>query len=145
MSTKNLENYSKIVTENLGNCLTSFSTGMNPFYSGKVRESYEIDDGSFALVTTDRQSAFDRILASVPFKGQVLNLTSAWWFEKTRHIVENHLLSIPDPNVSVVKKCKPFPVEFVVRGYITGSLILLWVNYAKGIRNIVHRFSRWIE
>ena len=135
MSTKNLENYSKVVTENLGNCLTSFSTGMNPFYCGKVRESYEIDDSSFALVTTDRQSAFDRILASVPFKGQVLNLTSAWWFDKTRHIVENHLLSIPDPNVSVVKKCKPFPVEFVVRGYITGSSnTSLWVNYAKGIR-----------
>ena len=65
----------------------------------------------------------------------MLNLTSAWWFEKTRHIVENHLLSIPDPNVSVVKKCKPFPVEFVVRGYITGSSnTSLWVNYAKGIR-----------
>ena len=135
VSTKNLENYSKIVSENLENCVNSFSAGIKPFYSGKVRESYEIDDGSFALVTTDRQSAFDRILASVPFKGQVLNLTSAWWFEKTHHIVENHLLSIPDPNVSLVKRCKPFPVEFVVRGYITGSSnTSLWVNYAKGIR-----------
>ena len=135
VSTKNLENYSKIVSENLENCVNSFSTGIKPFYSGKVRESYEIDDGSFALVTTDRQSAFDRILASVPFKGQVLNLTSAWWFEKTHHIVESHLLSIPDPNVSLVKRCKPFPVEFVVRGYITGSSnTSLWVNYAKGIR-----------
>ncbi|MEC7801453.1 MAG: phosphoribosylaminoimidazolesuccinocarboxamide synthase [Verrucomicrobiota bacterium] len=124
-----------MVSENLENCVNSFSTGIKPFYSGKVRESYEIDDGSFALVTTDRQSAFDRILASVPFKGQVLNLTSAWWFEKTHHIVESHLLSIPDPNVSLVKRCKPFPVEFVVRGYITGSSnTSLWVNYAKGIR-----------
>lgn len=135
MSTKNLENYSQIVRENLENCLTSISSEIKPLYSGKVRESFEINEASLALVTTDRQSAFDRILASVPFKGQVLNMTSAWWFKRTDHIIENHLISVPDPNVSVVRKCKPFPVEFVVRGYITGSSnTSLWMNYAQGIR-----------
>ena len=135
MSTKNSENYSQIVRENLENCLTSISSEIKPIYSGKVRESFEINEASLALVTTDRQSAFDRILASVPFKGQVLNMTSAWWFKRTDHIIENHLISVPDPNVSVVRKCKPFPVEFVVRGYITGSSnTSLWMNYAQGIR-----------
>ena len=129
MSTKNLENYSQIVRENLENCLTSISSEIKPLYSGKVRESFELNEVSLALVTTDRQSAFDRILASVPFKGQVLNMTSAWWFKRTDHIIENHLISVPDPNVSVVRKCKPFPVEFVVRGYITGSSnTSLWMN-----------------
>ena len=135
MSTKNSENYSQIVRENLENCLTSISSEIKPLYSGKVRESFELNEVSLALVTTDRQSAFDRILASVPFKGQVLNMTSAWWFKRTGHIIENHLISVPDPNVSVVRKCKPFPVEFVVRGYITGSSnTSLWMNYAQGIR-----------
>ena len=82
MSNKNSENYFQIVRENLENCLTSISTEIKPLHSGKVRESFEINHESLALVTTDRQSAFDRILASVPFKGQVLNMTSAWWFKK---------------------------------------------------------------
>ena len=82
---------------------------------GKVRDRFDISDKSLALVTTDRQSGFDRNLALVPFKGAVLNLTSAFWFEQTRHIIPNHLVSIPHPNVSVVKKCNPFPIEFVVR------------------------------
>lgn len=67
------------------------------------------------------QSAFDRLLASVPFKGQVLNQTSAWWMKNTTHIVKNALLSTPDPNVAVMKKCKVFPVEFVCRGFMTGE------------------------
>ena len=82
--------------------------------SGKVRDRYDLGD-KLALVTTDRQSGFDRMLALVPYKGAVLNLTSAFWFEQTKHIVPNHILSIPHPNVSIVKKCKPFPIEFVVR------------------------------
>jgi hypothetical protein len=81
---------------------------------GKVRDRYE-GNSTLALVTTDRQSGFDRQLARVPFKGAVLNLTSAFWFEKTKHIIPNHILSVPHPNVSIVKKCKPFPIEFVVR------------------------------
>jgi len=81
---------------------------------GKVRDRYE-GMTKLALVTTDRQSGFDRMLAMVPFKGAVLNLTSSFWFEKTKHIIPNHLLDVPHPNVSIVKKCKPFPIEFVVR------------------------------
>lgn len=83
---------------------------------GKVRDRYvSASNNRIALLTTDRQSGFDRQLALVPHKGAVLNLTSAYWFETTRHIIPNHLLSIPHPNVCIVKKCQPFPIEFVVR------------------------------
>jgi phosphoribosylaminoimidazole-succinocarboxamide synthase len=102
---------------------------------GKVRDRYDLGD-KLALVTTDRQSGFDRMLAVVPFKGQVLNLTSAYWFNQTKHIIPNHILSIPHPNVSIVKKCKPFPIEFVVRSYMTGSTSTsIWKNYQNGVRN----------
>lgn len=103
---------------------------------GKVRDSYDLGD-RLMLITTDRQSAFDRVLANIPFKGQVLNQVSAFWFEKTRHIVKNHVLSLPDPNVTIATKCTVFPIEFVVRGYLTGSTdTSAWTQYAKGIRNI---------
>lgn len=82
--------------------------------TGKVRDRYDLGT-KLALVTTDRQSGFDRMLAKVPFKGQVLNLTSAFWFDLTKSIVPNHLLEVPHPNVSIAKKCTPFPIEFVVR------------------------------
>ncbi|GAQ88070.1 phosphoribosylaminoimidazole-succinocarboxamide synthase [Klebsormidium nitens] len=102
---------------------------------GKVRDTYDAGD-RLVIVTTDRQSAFDRILAAVPFKGQVLNQTSVWWFEQTRDLVPNAFLSSPDPNVTVFQKCKVFPVEFVVRGFITGTTSTsLWTVYNKGIRN----------
>jgi len=102
---------------------------------GKVRDRYDLGD-KLALITTDRQSGFDRMLAKVPFKGQVLNLTSAYWFEQTEDIISNHILSIPHPNVSIVKKCTPFPIEFVVRSYMTGSTSTsIWKNYQNGVRN----------
>ena len=111
---------------------TNFPRGVKK--TGKVRDQYELED-KIALITTDRQSAFDRVLASIPFKGQVLNLTSAWWFDKTKHIIPNHVLKIPDPNVTLAKKCKVFPIEFVVRGYITGSTSTsLWTVYNSGDR-----------
>ncbi|XP_059312029.1 phosphoribosylaminoimidazole-succinocarboxamide synthase, chloroplastic [Lycium ferocissimum] len=102
---------------------------------GKVRDIY--DGGDYlVLVTTDRQSAFDRILASIPFKGQVLNETSLWWFNKTQHITPNAVVSVPDRNVTIARKCLVFPVEFVVRGYVTGSTdTSLWTVYNKGVRN----------
>jgi phosphoribosylaminoimidazole-succinocarboxamide synthase len=87
---------------------------------GKVRDVYKCED-FIVMVATDRQSAFDRQLASVPFKGQVLNLTSLWWFNQTQDFVPNHVLACPHPNVTVGKRCSVFPVEFVMRGYITGS------------------------
>jgi phosphoribosylaminoimidazole-succinocarboxamide synthase len=101
---------------------------------GKVRDVYSSED-VVVLVSTDRQSAFDRHLASVPFKGRVLNLTSAWWFKQTEHIIPNHLLGVPHPAVSVVRKCEVFSIEFVVRGYITGSTdTSMWTHYARGER-----------
>ncbi|WOK96234.1 phosphoribosylaminoimidazole-succinocarboxamide synthase [Canna indica] len=101
---------------------------------GKVRDVYDAGD-HLVLVTTDRQSAFDRVLASIPFKGQVLNETSLWWFNQTQHITPNAVVSAPDRNVTIAKKCSVFPVEFVVRGYVTGSTdTSLWTVYSKGAR-----------
>ncbi|OQR84454.1 phosphoribosylaminoimidazole-succinocarboxamide synthase [Achlya hypogyna] len=104
---------------------------------GKVRDIYVLPERKHVvLVSTDRQSAFDRQLASVPCKGQVLTLTSAWWFEATKHIVPNHVIATPHPSVVICKQAKVFPVEFVVRGYITGSTSTsMWTNYAKGSRD----------
>ena len=103
-------------------------------HRGKVRDTFE-RDGQRIICTTDRQSAFDRILAAVPFKGQVLNSISAWWFEQTKNICPNHLIATPDPAVSICKKAEVFPVEFVIRGYITGSTdTSIWVNYKNGMR-----------
>ncbi len=106
-------------------------------FSGKVRESYSLPGQRRLLVTTDRLSAFDRVLHSVPFKGQVLNQLSAWWFEQTRSIIPNHILSIPDANAAHVTEAEPFPVEVIVRGYITGvTKTALWYRYSLGEREI---------
>ena len=125
------------IQKNLKNCLDDTSFLELPgFRKDKVRDTYDLGD-SLLFITTDRQSAFDRILASIPFKGQVLNQVSAFWFENTADIVKNHVIKIPDPNVTIGKKCKVFPVEFVMRAYLTGSTdTSAWVQYAKGIRNI---------
>lgn len=105
--------------------------------SGKVREWYDLPDGKRLIITTDRLSAFDRILAVVPYKGQVLNQLSAWWFEQTQDIFPNHLLSLPDPNAAIVQVAEPFPVEVIVRGYITGvTSTALWYRYSVGERAI---------
>ncbi|MFN8445338.1 MAG: phosphoribosylaminoimidazolesuccinocarboxamide synthase [Caldilineaceae bacterium] len=104
--------------------------------SGKVRDIYRWQD-QLIIVTTDRLSAFDRILGLVPFKGQVLNQLSAFWFEQTQSIVPNHLIAMPDPNVTIAKRCTALPVEVVVRGYITGvTSTALWYRYSLGERSI---------
>ena len=104
--------------------------------SGKVREIFRVDD-FLILVVTDRLSAFDRILGLVPYKGQVLNQLSAFWFDAVSDITPHHLLESPDPNVSVVRLLRPLPVEVVVRGYITGvTSTALWHRYAQGERTI---------
>src|SRR5690606_9876714 len=96
---------------------------------GKVRDIYSQEDKRI-LITTDRVSAFDRILGLIPYKGQVLNQLSAWWFEQTQDIVANHMLSVPDPNVMVGREAQALPVEVVVRGYITGvTSTSLWTLY----------------
>jgi phosphoribosylaminoimidazole-succinocarboxamide synthase len=103
---------------------------------GKVRDIYRHAD-RLILVTTDRLSAFDRILGLVPYKGQVLTQLAAWWFAQTQEIIGNHLLDVPDPNVTVARVCEPLPVEVVVRGYISGvTSTSLWVQYSLGNRNI---------
>lgn len=104
-------------------------------HSGKVRDTFRIN-GKRVIVTTDRQSAFDRILANIPYKGQVLNQTAAFWFDFTKDIVPNHMVSMPDPNCIITKDASVFPVEFVIRAYMTGTTdTSIWVNYQKGIRN----------
>lgn len=105
--------------------------------SGKVRDWYNLGNGRRLLVVTDRLSAFDRILASVPHKGQVLNQLSAWWFDRTADIVPNHKQTLPDPNATVALEAAPLSVEVVVRGYITGvTSTALWHRYALGERDI---------
>jgi phosphoribosylaminoimidazole-succinocarboxamide synthase len=100
-----------------------------------VRDIYDQGD-RLVLITTDRHSSFDRIIAHIPWKGQVLNQVSAFWFEQTRDIVPNHVLAFPDPNVTVATKCKLVPVEAVVRGYLTGVTdTAIWTRYGKGERN----------
>ncbi|WNG34807.1 phosphoribosylaminoimidazolesuccinocarboxamide synthase [Archangium violaceum] len=97
-------------------------------YQGKVRDTYRQGD-RLILVTSDRLSAFDHVLTTIPFKGEVLNRLTTFWFERTKHIVPNHVLDVPDANVTVARACQPFAVEVVVRGYLTGSL---WRDYQKG-------------
>lgn len=105
--------------------------------SGKVREAYTLPSARCLLVTTDRLSAFDVVLTALPYKGQVLNQLSAYWFTELRDIIDNHILEVPDPNVSLVQECEPLPVEVIVRGYITGSTkTSLWTLYEAGNRHI---------
>ena len=90
-------------------------------YSGKVRDNYDLRDGRRILIATDRISAFDRILAAIPFKGQVLTQTARFWFEHTADICPNHVLEYPDPNVVLARRLDILPVEIVVRGYLAGT------------------------
>jgi phosphoribosylaminoimidazole-succinocarboxamide synthase len=104
---------------------------------GKVRDWYTLDATRKLFVTTDRLSAFDRVLARVPYKGQVLNQLSAFWFDATRDLIDNAVLGIPDPNSVVMRSVRRLPVEVVVRGYITGvTTTALWYRYSLGEREI---------
>ena len=104
---------------------------------GKVRVSFALRDGYRLFVTTDRLSAFDRIIAGVPYKGQVLNQLAAWWFGTTADVVANHVVTVPDPNLLVARSAQTLPVEVVVRGYITGvTSTSLWKPYSEGARTI---------
>ncbi|MEA1881444.1 MAG: phosphoribosylaminoimidazolesuccinocarboxamide synthase [Candidatus Marinimicrobia bacterium] len=128
------EHYKDRIKAELNNTLTETHLPSGTKRTGKVRDQYDLGN-KMALITTDRQSAFDRVLASIPFKGQVLNLTSAWWFGQTKDIIPNQVIDVPDPNVTFAKKCDVFPIEFVVRGYITGSTSTsLWTVYNNGDR-----------
>ena len=126
-----------ILRSALPHCLerTDFPT-LGLKYEGKVRDNYTTADGRRLIVVTDRISAFDRILGLVPFKGQVLNRLAGWWFDRTKDVVPNHALSVPDPNVLECVECTPVLVEMVVRAYATGTTSTsLWTHYERGVRD----------
>lgn len=124
-----------LLKEHLAHTLESTRfEGLGERYEGKVRDNYSRDGRRF-IVVSDRISAFDRILGTIPFKGQVLNRLAAWWFEKTKDVAKNHLVRVPDPNVLECVDCTPLPVEMVVRAYITGSTSTsMWTHYDAGER-----------
>ncbi|MFC1768485.1 phosphoribosylaminoimidazolesuccinocarboxamide synthase [Nanoarchaeota archaeon] len=124
----------EIIKKQIGNTLESFDLGKGEKYEGKVRDNFLLGEKRL-IITTDRISAFDRVLTTIPFKGQVLNQISEFWFNNTKDICRNHMLQVPDPNVMVVKDAKPFEVEMVIRGYITGvTKTSIWYNYSNGAR-----------
>ncbi len=126
----------KVILKSLPKVLKTINLPLGKKLQGKVRDIY-FKNKKRILITTDRQSAFDVILGCIPFKGAVLNQLSAFWFKKTKHIVDNHLLDVPDPNVSVTKNCEPIQVEMIVRGYISGVTgTSIWYSYEKGERLI---------
>jgi phosphoribosylaminoimidazole-succinocarboxamide synthase len=101
---------------------------------GKVRDCY-VSAGRRTLVASDRISCFDVVVGTIPFKGQVLNEIAAFWFEKTASLARNHVIEVPDPCVTIARECRPLPVEFVYRGYLTGvSSTSIWRAYEAGER-----------
>ena len=119
-----------VIREQLPYTLDKFdASDLGKHFKGKVRENFHLDD-EIIMVTTDRVSAFDHVLGTIPFKGQVLTEIANFWFDKTRNIAPNHIISSPDPQVLIARKAETLPVEVIVRGYITGSL---WREYSKGI------------
>ena len=121
----------------LDNCLMDarFERWESAYKPGKVRDMYLVEDKRI-LVTTDRQSAFDHVLGTIPLKGQVLNRIAEFWFERTRDIVANHVIAVPDGNVTVAEELQMIPVEIVVRRYLTGSTdTSVWTHYERGVRN----------
>jgi len=105
-------------------------------YDGKVRDCFiDREKGERIIVVTDRLSAFDAVVGTIPSKGQVLNQLATFWFEKTQHIAPNHMLRVPDPNVMIARECEPLPVELVMRSYLTGvTSTSIWKAYEKGAR-----------
>ena len=127
------ESILKILPETFEDC----SLPLSGKQSGKVRVWYPLPDDQRLIITTDRLSAFDRILAGIPYKGQVLNQLASWWFDQTEDIIDNHKISLPDPNAILAVEVAPFPVEVIVRGYITGvTSTALWRRYELGEREI---------
>lgn len=118
-----------LLNQQLGHTLSATDfPALGTKYQGKVRDTYRNGD-RLVLITTDRLSAFDHVLTTLPFKGDLLNSLAAFWFQKTAHVVKNHVIDVPDPCVTVARRAEPFAIEFVVRGYLTGSL---WRDYEAG-------------
>lgn len=119
----------------LFNCITTSEASNAPSpYRGKVRDVYTLNDETLGIVVTDRISAFDHIMKqAIPFKGQILNRLSEFSFKKVDDIVPHHVLDVPHPNVTIAKKCRPVPIEVVIRGYLTGHA---WREYTSGKRTL---------
>ena len=124
------------IKEHIDDVLTETNfTNLGEKKVGKVRDVY-VSENHITLISTDRHSSFDRNIAYIPFKGEVLNQISLFWFKETKDIIQNHVLDTPDPNVLVARKCTPLPIEAVVRGYITGvTSTSLWTHYKGGKRD----------
>jgi phosphoribosylaminoimidazole-succinocarboxamide synthase len=126
----------EILRAALPHCLarTDFAS-LGAKYEGKVRDNYTTRDGRRFIVVTDRISAFDCVLGTLPFKGQVLNRLASWWFDRTKSVVPNHVIRTPDPNVLECVECTPILVEMVVRAYLTGTTSTsVWTHYERGAR-----------
>jgi phosphoribosylaminoimidazole-succinocarboxamide synthase len=134
MTDKN--NLDSILRAQLGHPLERTDFGsLGKKYEGKVRDCYVTNDGRRIIVVTDRVSAFDVVLGTIPSKGQVLNQIAQYWFEQTANIAPNHVLSVPDPNVMIGRECVPLKAEFVIRAYLTGSTSTsIWRAYERGER-----------
>jgi phosphoribosylaminoimidazole-succinocarboxamide synthase len=122
----------------LGQVLTDATIPELPnHYAGKVRDNYDLADGSRIIIATDRLSAFDRIITAIPLKGEVLTQIARFWFDATRDISANHVIEYPDPNVLVCRRLSIMPVEVVVRDYLTGTTATsIWPMYRAGLREI---------
>ena len=117
----------------LTNCITSSShPTVTDLYQGKVREVYTLNSQILGIVVTDRISAFDFIMhQAIPFKGQILNKLAEFGFNKVSHIIPNHIIEVPHPNITIAKKCVPIPIEVVIRAHLTGHA---WRTYKSGER-----------
>ena len=135
----NLNDTQSIIENCLENATFSQLPGHQP---GKVRESYDLPDGRRIMIATDRQSAFDKVLTAVPFKGQVLNQTAMFWFDKTKDICPSHVIEAPDPNIVIAKRLDMLKIEMIVRDYMTGSTeTSIWPMYERGERVLYgHKF-----
>jgi len=120
-----------LIRSQLNNTVSEISLPqLGHHYRGKVRENFiDKENHQRIIISTDRLSAFDRVITTIPFKGQLLNQMSVFWFEKTKHIAPNHIIDVPDPNIVRVHECESLPIEMIVRAYITGSA---WRAYQKG-------------
>jgi phosphoribosylaminoimidazole-succinocarboxamide synthase len=125
-----------LLRQALGHTLSSTALdALGTKYEGKVRDNYSTADGRRFIVVTDRISAFDRVIGTLPLKGQVLNRLAAFWFERTAEVAPNHVIRVPDPNVLEARECTPLPVEMVMRAYVTGvTSTSIWTHYAAGKR-----------
>lgn len=138
----NTQEYLPVINESINKTFNESNLDIKPRnrepvakYVGKVRDRYN-DGKNVILVTTDRLTAFDRKVTNIPFKGAVLNLVSKYWFEKTQHIMPNHFIATPHPNVTIGKAVTPIPIEFVVREYLTGTTdTSILTHYQKGVRD----------